>query len=91
MLNYYKINPFERSILAKLKIIAHHTHHITKDTGVDQENTQKYDLVFVTGMSGAGKTLALKILAERGFKEIDNLPVNMMTDIINNDLSENIL
>ena len=32
-------------------------------------------LVIVTGMSGAGKTTALKILEDMGFYCADNLPV----------------
>ena len=53
-------------------------------------NQPHYDLVFVTGMSGAGKTLALKILSEKGFGEIDNLPLQMIEDLIDNDLANNI-
>lgn len=54
------------------------------------DTVQKYNLVFVTGMSGAGKTLALKILAEKGFREIDNLPIHMMYDLIDSDIKNNI-
>ena len=32
-------------------------------------------LVIVTGMSGAGKTIALKILEDLGFYCVDNLPI----------------
>ena len=32
------------------------------------------ELVIVTGMSGAGKTIALKILEDLGFYCVDNLP-----------------
>lgn len=35
-------------------------------------------LVIVTGMSGAGKTIALKILEDLGFYCVDNLPVSLM-------------
>ena len=31
-------------------------------------------LVIVTGMSGAGKTIALKMLEDMGFYCVDNLP-----------------
>lgn len=35
-------------------------------------------LVIVTGMSGAGKTIALKMLEDMGFYCIDNLPISLM-------------
>lgn len=35
-------------------------------------------LVIVTGMSGAGKTIALKMLEDMGFYCIDNLPIPLM-------------
>ena len=35
-------------------------------------------LVIVTGMSGAGKTIALKILEDLGFYCVDNLPISLI-------------
>ena len=35
-------------------------------------------IVFVTGMSGAGKTSALKTLEDLGYEAIDNLPVSLL-------------
>ena len=35
-------------------------------------------LVIVTGMSGAGKTIALKILEDQGFYCVDNLPISLL-------------
>ena len=35
-------------------------------------------LVIVTGMSGAGKTVALKMLEDLGFYCVDNLPIPLM-------------
>ena len=35
-------------------------------------------LVIVTGMSGAGKTIALKMLEDLGFYCVDNLPISLM-------------
>jgi len=35
-------------------------------------------LVIVTGMSGAGKTIALKMLEDLGFFCVDNLPISLM-------------
>lgn len=38
-------------------------------------------VVFVTGMSGAGKSTTLKILEDYGFEAIDNLPVSLLTNL----------
>ena len=35
-------------------------------------------LVIVTGMSGAGKTIALKMLEDIGFYCVDNLPISLV-------------
>ena len=35
-------------------------------------------LVIVTGMSGAGKSIALKILEDLGYFCVDNLPIQLM-------------
>ena len=40
-------------------------------------------LVLVTGMSGAGKSIALKTLEDSGFEAIDNLPLAFLTSVIN--------
>lgn len=40
------------------------------------------DLLIVTGMSGAGKSLALKSLEDMGFFCVDNLPSPMLTEFI---------
>ncbi|MEM6603640.1 MAG: RNase adapter RapZ [Pseudomonadota bacterium] len=44
-----------------------------------------YDMFFITGMSGAGKTLALKILNDKGYHEIDNLPLHFIDNLIAED------
>ena len=36
------------------------------------------ELVLVTGMSGAGKTTALKMLEDMGYFCVDNLPVPLI-------------
>jgi len=40
-------------------------------------------LILVTGMSGAGKSTALKILEDAGFEAIDNLPLSFFPYVIN--------
>jgi RNase adapter protein RapZ len=44
---------------------------------VSQPKTTPYKIVLVTGMSGAGRSTALKILEDLGYKSIDNLPLNL--------------
>ena len=39
-------------------------------------------LVIVTGMSGAGKTIALKMLEDRGFYWVDNLPIPLLEPFV---------
>jgi len=39
-------------------------------------------LVVVTGMSGAGKTLALKALEDLGYEAVDNLPLSMLSALV---------
>ncbi len=40
------------------------------------------ELVVVTGMSGAGKTVALKMLEDMGFYCVDNLPIPLMKEFV---------
>ena len=39
-------------------------------------------LVLVTGMSGAGKSLALKTLEDCGFEAIDNIPLSLLPSLV---------
>jgi len=39
-------------------------------------------VVIVTGMSGAGKTLALKALEDFGFEAVDNLPLSLLASLV---------
>ena len=39
-------------------------------------------LALVTGMSGAGKSTALKILEDLGYEAIDNLPLSLLSDLV---------
>lgn len=38
--------------------------------------------VIVTGLSGAGKTSALKVLEDLGYEAVDNLPVSLVTSLV---------
>lgn len=39
-------------------------------------------LVLVTGMSGAGRSTALRILEDEGYEAIDNLPLNLLEGVV---------
>lgn len=39
-------------------------------------------LLVITGLSGAGRTLALKALGYVGFKAIDNLPLSLISRLL---------
>lgn len=39
-------------------------------------------VVIVTGLSGAGKTSALKVLEDLGYEAVDNLPVTLLTALV---------
>ncbi len=39
-------------------------------------------IVLVTGMSGAGRTTALKALEDLGFEAVDNLPLNLLSLVV---------
>jgi UPF0042 nucleotide-binding protein len=40
-----------------------------------------HKIVLVTGMSGAGRSTALKVLEDLGYKSIDNLPLNLFSHL----------
>ncbi|MGF1592361.1 MAG: RNase adapter RapZ [Kiloniellaceae bacterium] len=40
-------------------------------------------LVLVTGMSGAGRSSALRVLEDEGYEAIDNLPLSLLTAVVN--------
>jgi len=44
-------------------------------------------LVLVTGMSGAGKSVALKTLEDSGFEAIDNIPLSLLPALASSDIA----
>ena len=46
------------------------------------EEYQKVKLVIITGLSGAGKTAALRYFEDAGYYCIDNLPASLLTNLI---------
>ncbi len=49
---------------------------MTKESGIDQP------VVLVTGMSGAGRSTALKILEDLGYEAVDNLPLSLLAGLV---------
>jgi len=46
------------------------------------KNPDRQRLVFVTGPSGAGRSTAVKVLEDIGFEAIDNLPMSLLTRLL---------
>src|SRR3546814_11475589 len=40
-------------------------------------------VVLVTGMSGAGRSSALRVLEDEGYEAIDNLPLSLLSGVVN--------
>ena len=54
-----------------------------RTTGSAREAARPADrVVAVTGMSGAGKTVALKALEDMGYETVDNLPLDLVRSLI---------
>ena len=47
-------------------------------------------ILIITGLSGAGRTSALKILEDFGFEAIDNLPFFLLPNIIQSNIKKNL-
>ena len=52
------------------------------EIGHDRADTEGLRLVLVTGMSGAGRSLALRLLEDEGFEAIDNLPLSLLDAVV---------
>ena len=47
-------------------------------------------IIIVTGLSGAGRTTALKIFEDIGFEAVDNLPVFLLQSIVESNVQTNL-
>ena len=54
------------------------------------KSEKKYKILIVTGLSGAGRSSALKIFEDMGFEAIDNLPTYLLTKVINSKVKRNL-
>ncbi len=50
----------------------------------DDDRNPPLNVVLLTGISGSGKSVALRLLEDSGFTCIDNLPVRFLQDVIGN-------
>lgn len=53
-------------------------------------NAAAHSILLITGMSGAGKTTALKALEDFGFECIDNLPLRLLSRLLRPDTAETV-
>ena len=51
---------------------------------------KQYKVFIVTGLSGAGRSSALKIFEDMGFEAIDNLPTSLLTKVITSKVKRNL-
>ena len=54
------------------------------------KSEKRYKIFIVTGLSGAGRSSALKIFEDMGFEAIDNLPTYLLSNIINSKIKRNL-
>jgi len=86
MLPRISINPFESSAVAKLELAMETLASLTvaaaasvEEAAADpQSRANEVRLAVVTGISGAGRSGALKLLEDLGYEAIDNLPLNLI-------------
>ena len=54
----------------------------TVDTKAPAATVERTPVVLVTGMSGAGKSSALKALEDQGYEAVDNLPLTLLRALV---------
>ena len=52
--------------------------------------TRKYKILIITGLSGAGRSTALKIFEDMGYEAIDNLPTALISNILDTNIKKKI-
>jgi RNase adaptor protein for sRNA GlmZ degradation len=77
-LPYLKLDPFEAAAPAKLDLALRRTATLPEAPAPAPEPDGPRPVVLVTGLSGAGRSTALKILEDLGYEAIDNLPLDLL-------------
>ena len=54
----------------------------TSPEGQRKSESKRREVLLVTGMSGAGKTSALKALEDLGYEAVDNLPLSLLDSLV---------
>lgn len=60
----------------------------TVDTAAGRPDSAARRVIVVTGMSGAGRTTALKSLEDIGYEAVDNLPISLLASVARPALGE---
>jgi len=79
------LDPFETSAPAKLRLALKAALPAAQRGAAGQGEpaaAERRRLVLVTGMSGAGRSLALKILEDFGYEAVDNLPLDLLEVLV---------
>ena len=82
-----KIEPFSVSASAKIRYVLKLIKGELKSIPLNGPQTMTNNfssetVVLVTGMSGAGKTTALKVLEDMAFEAIDNVPLSLLENLV---------
>ena len=82
-----KIEPFSVSASVKIRYVLKLIKGEIKSVPLSgsqtmTKNSTSETVVLVTGMSGAGKTTALKVLEDMAFEAIDNVPLSLLENLV---------
>ena len=74
--------PGTRTFAADGRFCAGGTPAVSRASGTAVDDDSPAPVVLVTGMSGAGKSTALKMLEDLGYEAIDNLPIRLLRRLL---------
>ncbi len=78
-----KLAPFETSAPVKVRLaLAEAAREGQKGAAQRSRSATRQSVLLVTGMSGAGKSVALKALEDLGYEAVDNLPLTMLAALV---------
>ncbi|MEX0921611.1 MAG: RNase adapter RapZ [Rhodovibrionaceae bacterium] len=80
-----ELAPFEASAPAKVKLALQRLQFAGGAAEPAPAGADAAQVALVTGMSGAGRSSALKILEDLGFEAIDNLPLGLLPQVLSRD------
>ena len=74
--------PFEASAPAKIKLALRRRGQSPGGGAAEPPGAETASALLVTGLSGAGRSSALKILEDLGYEAIDNLPLGLLPQVL---------